>query len=223
MKFRKKIYYPDTQITKNLYTRGKEWVYLDNWEEYVGFYHKYSTGEVYTDKIWNPVKSRQLVAYKDKDNDYFRYLDIKQYIVLPNKKVERQGGGGLNKYYDYTPPVVVRIMPTGDEISYGAMKRYFNYKRNEYNRVFFEIDEKQSKEYEKGGGEGINQFLYGLLVIDWKIDGDEFDTFDDNGILLSPGVVDTNRRIVLRNSEKFPILATILRDYREFSKYAGFT
>lgn len=219
MIFRKKIYYPDSQITKNLYTRGKEWVYLDNMEEYIGFYHKYSTGEVYTEKSWDSIKSRQLIAYKDKDKDYLRYLDIKNYTIVGGRKKEKQGD--VLKYYDYDPPYVVRRQPTGDEIKNGIMKRYFAYKRNEPNRIFFEINAKQAGDYSKPG-KGINQFLYGLLTIDWKINGEEFDIYDDNGILLSPGIVDTNRRIVLRNSEKFPMLSKILTDYREFSSYSGF-
>lgn len=61
---RMKIYYPDMQIDKGLHTKGKEWMTADDQVEYVGFYHKYTTGEVYTRKDWDPVYSRKLKRYK---------------------------------------------------------------------------------------------------------------------------------------------------------------
>lgn len=220
MAFRKKIYYPDNQITKNLYTKGKEWSYLDDWQEYVGFYHKYSNGEVYTEKEWNPTRSRRLIAYKDKNADYLKYIDLKHYVILPNKEKAKLKGT-TNEYMDYTPPVAVRRTPTGDEIINGFMKREFIYKRNEPNRVFFEINAKQANEYNKSG-KGINQYIYALLTIDWKISGPEYDVYGVNNLIKVAGVFDTNKRIVLRNSKKFPILPKILNNYREFSKYDGY-
>jgi hypothetical protein len=60
---RMKIYYPDMQIDKNLYTKGGEWMTADDKVEYKGYYHKYTTGEVYTRKDWDPVYSRKLKRY----------------------------------------------------------------------------------------------------------------------------------------------------------------
>lgn len=219
MAFRKKIYYSENQITNNLYTKGKEWMYIDNWKEYIGFYHKYANGEVYTEKEWHPTKSVRLIEYVDKEQTYFKYLDLKHYTVTSNGKQKILGAS--NDYFNYTPPTAVRRQPTGDEIKDGVMKRYFVYKRNEPNRVFFEIDSKQAKTYNIRNT-GINEFIYGLFDMNWKIGGIEFDLYGDNNIIIEPGIVDTNRRIVLRNSKKFPILAKILKNYREFSKYDGY-
>lgn len=219
MAFRKKIYYPDNQIIKNLYTKGKEWMYLDDWTEYNGFYHRYTNGETFTEKEWDPFRSKKLTEYVDKEKNYLKYLDLKHYVVLPTGKTKVTGID--TDYFNYTPPTAVRRQPTGDELKDGVMKRYFVYKRNEPGRVFFEIDEKQTKTYETRG-KGVNQFIYGLLEINWKITGIEFDVYDDNNILIEAGIVDTNRRIVLRNSKKFPILAKILTNYREFSRYDGY-
>ena len=97
------------------------------------------------------------------------------------------------------------------------MNRFFIYKRNEPNRVFFEIDEGQTDDYERDHA-GINQYLYGLVEVPWKIEGPERDVYT-NGILTIPGVVDTNIRIVGRFSEKFPILKKLLNNPREHTKY----
>jgi hypothetical protein len=99
------------------------------------------------------------------------------------------------------------------------MQRYFVYKRNEKDRVLFEVDVEQASTYSRKHA-GVNQYLYGLISIPWKLSGPEYDEYRD-GILVTSGVVDTNRRIVLRHSKKFRILAELLHNYREFSKYDG--
>jgi len=158
----------------------------------------------------------RLIRYKEQTETYFKYLDLKQYTTFTNGE-KRKVLGSTTQYYRYTAPSVVKRIPTLGEVSNGAMNRYFVYKRNEPERVFFEIDEKQTENF-NSLNEGINHFLYGLVVVPWKLSGPEFDVYKDD-ILITPGVVDTNRRIILRNSKKFPILAKILKNLREFSVY----
>ena len=106
---RKKIYYPDSQIEKNLFTEGKEWMYLKDWKEYRGFYHKYTNGEVFTEREWDPNRSEVLVPYKQKSDSYFRYLDIKQYGLFQGQKYQNIGP---QKFYTYTAPRAVKRLPT---------------------------------------------------------------------------------------------------------------
>jgi hypothetical protein len=216
MAFRKKIYYPENQIERNLFTKGKEWMTLDDWKEYNGFYHQYATGEVFTEKDWDPIRSKALVRYRDKQESYFKYLDLKHYTVVGGEKKLIIGGGG-NQFYRYVAPRAVKRLPTEVEKQDGVMTRYFVYKRNEPNRVFFEVDKDQTDDYERDHT-GINQYLYGLVEVPWKIDGPEKDVYK-NGLVITPGVIDTNLRIVDRFSEKFPILRKLLNNPREFTKY----
>ena len=211
---RKKIYYPESQITKNLYTRGKEWMYLNDWKEYVGYYHQYSNGEVFTEREWDPNRSEVLIKYKERQESYFRYLDIKKYTLHQGEKYELIGP---QKYFTYSAPRSVKRLPTDIETENGLMDRYFVYKRNEPNRVMIEVDEKQTENFDRDNA-GINQYLYGLVEFPWKLSGPEFDV-RKNGILVDPGVVDTNIRIIERYSKKFPILKQILINPREHSKY----
>jgi len=211
---RKKIYYPDSQIEKNLFTEGKEWMYLKDWKEYRGFYHKYTNGEVFTEREWDPNRSEVLVPYKQKSDSYFRYLDIKQYSLFQGQKYQNIGP---QKFYTYTAPRAVKRLPTDIETQNGFMERVFVYKRNERNRVMFEVDAKQIENFEKDNT-GINQYLYGYVKIPWKLDGPERDIFEGS-TLKTPGVIDTNQRIIDRFSKKFPILRSILTNPREHSKY----
>lgn len=213
---RKKIYYPDTQVNKNLFTKGQEWMLLDDWSEYSGFYHKYATGEVFTEKDWNPLVSKKLIPFKKKSDSYFKYLDLKEYVQIDGQKERVIGGGGL-QFSRYHAPRAVKRRPDDIEQSNGIMTRYFIYKRNESNSVFFEVDKDQTDDYSRDHS-GINQYLYGLVEIPWKIKGVEFDVYK-NGLVVESGVVDTNQRIIDRFSKKFSILKTILTNPREHSIY----
>ena len=79
---RYKLHYAENEITKNLYTFGKEFM-LNN-IEYKGFYHKYSTGEVYSLKEWNPLLSNKLLPFEDTSGLKFRYKQLK-----PNLKTKK--------------------------------------------------------------------------------------------------------------------------------------
>lgn len=216
MNTRSKLYYPDPQIEKNLYTKGYEWMTMDNWENYSGYYHKYITGEVFTEREWDDKKSRKLVRYREKPESYFKYADITSFTKINGKKTEILGSKDTI-FTRYKAPRAVQRQSSQEDIIKGVMNRYFIYKRNEPNRVFFEIDPEQARLY-KIKKAGINSSLYGLIEFSWKLDGPEYDVYDGE-ILRNPGVVDTNKRIVLRHSKKFPKLAEVITNYREHTIY----
>lgn len=213
---RKKIYYAENEIVRNLETIGSEFMLFDNWENYSGSYHRYeSTNEVFTEPDWHSIKSKKLVPYKEKPKSYFQYQDIINYVIINGEKKELFGTYKMDRY---SAPVAVIRQPRQSEKDSGFMTRYFLFKRNERNtRLPIEIDKKQAVTYSTPTY-GINQFLYALQEIPWKIDGPEFDVIE-NGILKIPGVYNTNQRIVEKYSKKFPILKQVLMNFREFSIY----
>ena len=214
MALRKKIYYPDSQIENGLFTKGKEWMTIEDWKEYVGYYHKYSTGEVFTEREWDLFKSKKLVSYRDRSDSYFKYLDLKKYVVINQNKTEVLGA---NIFSRYSAPRAVKRIPSQIEVNEGFMTRYFVIKLNEPSKVCYEIAESETKTF-KTKNTGINQYLYDIIKIPWKINGLEFDKYE-NGLLKYPGIVDSNLRIIERYSKKFPILKKILTNPREHSKY----
>lgn len=216
MSTRLKIYYPDTQIEKNIYTNGNEWMMMDTWENYVGFYHKYITGEVFTEKEWDPTQSKKLVRYKSRSKSYFKYADLTSFEKIGNEKIEIKSDKNTI-FTRYRAPRSVKRQTTDNDLMNGVMQRYFVYKRNEPDRIFFEIDKKQAETYNKSKY-GINDKLYGLIQFAWKLTGPENDVYN-NGILVDAGVVDTNKRIVLRHSKKFRRLAEVVTNYKEFTIY----
>lgn len=216
MNYRSKLYYPDSQVEKGLYTEGLQWMTLEDWKEYKGYYHRYITGETFTGYEWNPKTSKKLVTYKKRSDSFFEYIDKKNYIKIDGQKQEIVGGGTIHANR-YRAPRAIKRKTTDKELLKGVMDRHFVYKRNEPNRVFFEISEGQSKLYYANNA-GINESLYGLLDFKWKLDGPEYDVYE-NELLIEPGVFDTNKRIVLRHSQKFPKLAEVVTDFFEYTVY----
>lgn len=214
---RQRIHYLETDIRRDLYTNGLVLMLFDTWENYIGFYHYYeSTGEIFTEPDWHPTKSRKLVPYKgNKSSSYFKYVDLVNYKVINGEKKSLIGPVKLDRFKS---PVNAVITPTEKQRIDGVMNRYFVMKRNEkMSRLPIEIDEIQAEKYSLGN-RGINQYLYELVEIPWKLSGPEYDKLE-NGMIKTHGVYDTNKRIVEKYSKKFPILMKVLTNYRQFSIY----
>jgi hypothetical protein len=214
---RSRIYYHPSQVTNNLSTTGKEWMVLENWQEYIGLYHTYVTGETYTEAEWDPIKSKRLIRYKERSESYFKYVEMKQYSK------NRNGGkkpkmNPFAKYDLYKKPEPIIRIPTSEELTTGKMTRHFAYKRNEPGVFFVEIGPNQKIDYFRDNA-GMNQYLYEVIDVPWKLNGSEYDTFNTKGVLISAGVVDTNNRIILRISKKLPIFSTIVNNPRQLTVY----
>jgi hypothetical protein len=217
MATRKKIYYGETEIKRDLYTNGLVLMTAETWENYVGPYHYYeSTGEIFSEFDWHPTKSKKLIPYVGgKSQSYFRYLDLVHYTTVKGQKEALIGPIRIDKF---SSPVEYLVMPSEKEKVEGIMTRYFVFKRNEKSsKLPIEVDANQAENY-KSSNRGINQLLYELLELPWKITGPEYDIMG-GGILKTPGVFDTNKRIVERYSRKFPILMKKVTNYRQFSIY----
>lgn len=217
--YRQKIYYPDNQIVKNLFANSREFMLLRDFSEYIGFYHRYTTGEVFTENEWNPLKSERLIRFRDLSQSKKKYYDLKLFHkVGPNRPgIRRKNSNNRDEYFRYTAPKPIRRKLTPKEIDAGKTYRYFITKRNERDRVFFEISPEQASSYGKID-DGINQFLYEMINLPWKVDGPEYDIYEGDYIKIS-GVIDSNLRIIDRYSQKFRLLRQLLTNPRELTVY----
>ena len=149
---RLKTYYPNNQITSGLYTPGKEWMLTDG-TEFIGAYHSYDDGNIYTGSTRTPA-SKKLFPYYDTffNSSKFRYTDITEV------KVDK-----------YVAPQYYFPRPTDDEYEQGWMNRYFVQKRNQ--STIIEITKKQYSEISTSNSETINGNLYKPYTLRWKISG----------------------------------------------------
>jgi hypothetical protein len=153
---RLKLYYPIDEITNDLYTFGSELMTEDN-VEYIGPFHKYITGEVYTGAKWDANVSKKLIAFKQKTPATI-YNTLKPEIQLK-----------------YSTPK--RIMPqiTSTDISRTTIQRYFIYKQSD--NIIFEIDAGQ---FSSWSSNQIDNKVYKAVQLTWTITGPTEDTRKGN-------------------------------------------
>lgn len=183
---RQKTYYTVDEITNNLYTMGQEWMTEDH-TEYVGLYHRYITGEVYTGKSWDSKTSKELIQYKQIPAEVKLYNQLKQISVK----------------FDEPTATVVQI--TQQHIDQGYLIRYFIKKINE--TKILEIDESQ---YNKFTENLFDTNMYVATKIYWFVSGETADQ-TVNGI-LEKGVVSKNLDQIKQGVSKVPGLSNLLAD-----------
>ena len=164
------MYFPKSQITTNLYTNGKEYVYVGTDKEYIGYYFQTSKGKYYTGKNPNdppikeiiiPIQSLNKDAEEGEIGNYSQdaalYLVPNVYAIASNL--------GLNATPP-KPPTQKTNLPTEKDYNLGEYQRYFASKDNEIK--YIEIDKKQ---YEKFISQepDVDYFLYTAFQFPWLI------------------------------------------------------
>lgn len=193
---RKRIYYTKAQITEGLVTKGGEWMFTDN-TEYIGQYHTYTTGEVFSEATFVEGKSRILIPY------------------VNVQSINQQNGIGIDvaKNFEYdgiknltinksAVPNPSQINPTSDDIKRGWMERYFAKKVND--DIILELSK---DDYGKvGTPNGLDSVLWEKFTLRWKITGDISD------------IITTNQKTIQIKSQDYIGIQTLILDYTEFSQ-----
>ena len=188
---RQKEYYSEDEIVKNQYTTGKEYMTKGR-VEYIGLYHKYITGEVYTLGDWNSKKSISLIPYEEESEDIKIYKSNK-----PKIKTR------------YSTPAIFYPSPTVDDINKKSITRHIL--KNVSTNQLIEINSSTVKDYQK---KKIDNNLYQLETIEWKIAG-VLNTVTVNGI-SKIGVVEQNIETIRNKSKTMPELLQYFKSYSEF-------
>lgn len=205
---RQRIYYTKAQIETGLKTGGGEWMFTDG-TEYIGQYHKYSTGEVFTDSNYVDGKSRKLIPYVDVS----KVFDETDSIIDFAKNFE----------YDAIKNVDVKKSVKSNEpvsdiynrkVKNSRIKRLFAYKVND--GQILELDEIGYGNF--GTKDGLDAILWRKFSIDWKVQGPDYDILDSQGNVKEGGIIDENRRTIEKYSEEYPTLSKRITDFREFSQ-----
>ena len=183
---RKKLFYTSDEITTNLYTPGKEWMYEDG-TEYIGSYHLYSTSEVYTKGTWSSKQSIKLIPYVRRDvlNNVYRTLKT---IKISTKSVP-----------SHKPNVIQ------SDIKNGYIVRYFLKKINE--EIIIEISVDTYKQWKQGK---IDKKLYLGVQLNWYVTGNIDDIYE--GPILNRGVITQNNRSIKSAQSTIPTINNILNN-----------
>lgn len=184
---RKKIYYSKSEITENLYTSGQQWMTEDS-REYIGMYHRYSTGEVYSEEKWKPNQSKKLVKFIPQIDSNITYKNLK-----PNLKTK------------FINPIPYFIKVNAQDIQNKFVTRYFLQKNNQPDVL--EINDKQYKLWLENK---INRSLYTAVIVKWQISGSPTTTNINGANKL--GVFEFNTEQIIKAKRTLPAIETKLNN-----------
>ena len=166
----KPVYTPNAKIRIALYTEGKEYMYADTLEEYIGLYHKYPNDAIYTMANWVPGKSRPIIEYVNQSSAA-DLLDN-----TGNDIGKKSSNNGIyfrlteSRFNNHYKPPYYYPQPTKEVYDVGYFDRYFAQKINDE----ADITEVTSDEYDRKNtlnNPGIDEGLYRFVLIQWTIDG----------------------------------------------------
>jgi hypothetical protein len=161
---------------------GGELMYADTLKEYVGEYHVYKNGAIYSDAEFNVQTSKQLMPLiKPMSNP------INQTYLKLSKKLFSQ----------YRPPTQYFKILDPVEYQNGKTERYIIQRINEPYKLY-EVDFEAFKSVNVQNQPGINGFLYRRARVVWTLTGD---------VNL---VRQLNQDAILRAEETIPGLGTFL-------------
>ena len=185
-----KSYYSANEIVNNLYTTGQELMTTDN-VEYIGLYHKYTTGEVYSQPTWDKNKSVKLIKYKDQPESVIEYNKISDIEI--NYK-------SFNTY---------NVAITKENINTGYVDRFIIKRAND--NVFYEVN---SDTYDMYTREDIDPVLYLAVKFKWYITGNINDVRQGN--ILIPGVPSNNYKELQTAEKTVPNITSYLKDLLQY-------
>lgn len=191
MSKRFKIRYTKDEITNNLYTTGSEYMTVDN-IEYIGLYHTYSTGEIFTLSSWNPSKSKKLIPYKELAESEKSYSQLKPKIQTS---------------YSTVTPTFLEI--SQKNIIDGYIDRYFF-----QNIVSKEIIEVDKTAYDNLSQKLIDPNLYVSIELRWYITGNKSDK-TENGVLILGAQSKNNNEISIA-AQTIPNITVYLNNPLEY-------
>ena len=185
-----KSYYSANEIVNNLYTTGQELMTTDN-VEYVGLYHKYTTGEIYSQPTWDKNKSVKLIKYKEQPESVIEYNKISDIEI------------------DYKSFNTYNVAITKENINKGYVDRFIIKRAND--NVFYEVN---SDTYDMYTNEDIDPVLYLAVKFKWYITGNINDVRQGN--ISIPGVPSNNYKELQTAEKTVPGITSYLTDTLQY-------
>jgi len=161
------VYTPLEKIKTSLYTSGKEWMFLNNNEEYIGLYHQYPNGSVFSEAQFNDL-SQELIQYAPPIETDFGgiYYNLTQ-----------------ARFNNYVEPTYYQPIPNDSDYDNANITRYFVQKRNDLSQII-EVDAQAFKSVNRKNQIGIDAGRYRKTSIQWSISGPRDDVQKTNHRIL---------------------------------------
>lgn len=175
------MYFPKSQITTDLYTNGKEFIYINSNTEYIGFYFKTSNGKYYTGKNPNDSPVQEIIIPNfDKTEDAEEgaagsYTDEAILYLVPDVYAKAQNLG--NNDVPPKPPTQYNNLPAKENYELGEYQRYFASKQNEINYTEISFEEYRQFQNEE---KIVDYLMYNTFQLPWLISGKRNEVYNIN-------------------------------------------
>lgn len=163
--------------------------------EYIGEYHTYTTGEVYSGASYSPNSSVKLIPYISSETA--KNVNIAYRTLKPDITVT------------YQSPAVKVVFPTAADYQAGFFRRYFLKKLNETS--ILEVNDEQFNLWKSSV---IDRNLYNGIELLWFISGPIEDTYEKQIKIV--GVYSKNERQLAIATRQMPELTAKLNNLIEF-------
>jgi hypothetical protein len=197
---------PLSRIKLRQLTNGKEYMIMQedpssNFElvptvEYIGLYHIYPNGAVYTGAVPTSLSQPLTRYFRSETNANLETINT----VPENNLVYARLTD--TRFYNYVTPTMHYPEPTGQQRANGIIKRYFAKKINA--SAIIEISPKAYQSENNVNSIGIDDELYNTVQLEWTIKGPIEE------------VRKTNQRVISRKESEMPGLRNFLSDLTEF-------
>ena len=194
---RKQSRYLPEDIETGLFTSGSEWQTADG-TEYVGLYHRYNTGEVYTKAEWYPNSSQQLFEYRPETTANNVY-----YTLRPD----------INVTYESVPEH--RVQPTAADIARGFVTRYIA-----LDMIQGSIRDVNQATYQNIQNRRWDSNRWRAVQVEWKITGETQDQTSYQGTTL--GIESYNRQAIRVAERQIPGLSRYITNYTTYAADSDF-
>ena len=161
------------------YTSGDEFVTAVGRNNYVGFYHRYPTGSIYSEREYDETRSIELIE-----------ISVSHIANINNITYYNLTDTSFNKYIK---PKYQLPRPTAENYRVGIIIRYVVQKINEPENII-EISEEQARTININNRIGIDGNLYRFYKLQWSITGPREEIITANlrvlntAELLIPGI-----------------------------------
>lgn len=188
-----------TEHKTALYTNGGEIVTFDDEENYIGWYHSYTNGYIYSGPTYDSRYSKRLKV---------PISTIKgEYNAITNKEFKK-----FSNYENISPFLP---LPSQEDYDNGFIYRYFIRRVNDVTSPIIEISEEDYGYLEKNKNNFIS-ILHKTLRLKWMIRGIKDDVYNDNNMRMYSGVFDTNKRTLNKHEKEFPGITSYLNNLLQF-------
>jgi hypothetical protein len=167
-------YYPLSQLTTNLYTKGNEYILVETKEIYKGYYFKTSNGLIFSGK-----------SPQDKPNRKLQKINIEEVDDLETEGIRSKQtfwtiGNPSYRFSQSTSPILPSYYypnPTEQDYQIGEFERYFVSKVNEIE--FIEVNQIEYNRY-LNSDPSVSYQLYIPLKLSWVLTGKREQVYEIN-------------------------------------------